>query len=529
MEKPTPQAFADAQVAKGLNVEEVAGALQGAKQDIEWGYSNATYQEYAQEAVNRSVQVTRKDSGPDLPPLENHKTTWTTKTDKSGEKKSSAVHEKVGIKDIGWELRRVTENWPRRIEGLLFYDDNGTIRKIENDTVFTSWLHEHVNVYWRGTPDSDGRACVTRKELFHYMQVSADNYVAFEDMPHEPEIVDHYYGWRGAGGYKPTGEYFDKLVGFFDNSETECDRELIRAMFCTPCWGGQYGQRPAIIITAVDRGYGKSTIADAVGLLYGGPIEYSLSKHTEDKFATRLLTPSALTKRVIRVDNIKGTFSSVILEGMITAREISGHRMYGGEASRPNTLTYVCTGNTMKMSRDLAERAFFIRLGKPPKKREGWIGEVVGHIQEHREKILADIVWTLRGTAVKPFTADRWSPWVAEVLGCCSERPDDVVELNRERREECDETNEECDIIMGELKEDLNSTDENGMRKTIPGAEGFYSTTEIAAILSASFGYKMSAKRANMILMGHIKAGRLPLVRYDRKTGANGFYVQNPK
>src|SRR5690606_18579127 len=102
-----------------------------------------------------------------------------------------------------------------------------------------------------------------------------------------------------------------------------------------------------------------------------------------------------LTKRLVRVDNVKGSAGGALIESLITTREISGHRLYSGEASRPNFLTWTATANTPRLSRDLADRAFIIRLRKP-EPRPGWRETVLGFANVHRDRILADIVHELR-------------------------------------------------------------------------------------------------------------------------------------
>ena len=423
----------------------------------------------------------------------------------------------------GW-----TGEWPRRVANLLFADEDGTIRYLETSEAAFAWLHERFHVYWATGQDVDGRSLFTKKEFVSHHQAVSTDYRAVEYLPHEPEIEGHYYGWRAPEGYEPTGEHLDGLLAFFDNPEAEADRTLIRAAFLTPAWGGLPGKRPAFAILAPDRGCGKSTLASVIGQLYGNPIELSITDTAEDKLVSRLLTPEALTKRVVRIDNIKGSYNSSFIEALITTPFISGHRLYHGEASRPNTLTFVLTGNSLRLSRDLTDRSFIIRLTKPDYQAE-WEDRLYTYLTQHHKFILADIVYELQRPAAASVEEDRYAEWVRGVLARTGGDTDAVVSLNRQRRGECDEELEEAGLIMEAIDERmaLILSERVGSQGGADNTQfTFITSTEMTELLRDSLKEALSARAVKRRLEGHIEAGRLPGVRYRRTEHARGYEVQ---
>ncbi|MDP6507186.1 MAG: hypothetical protein QF886_26400, partial [Planctomycetota bacterium] len=251
------------------------------------------------------------------------------------DKKGNVAEGKTVIPEsrIRMALQAQTDGWPRRVGSLLFYDEKGSIRYLENCNSAFAWIQEQVSLHWNSGLDANNENFVAKPEFFEHLGAKVENYEGVEVCPHHPPLDAHYYAWREPKSYTPTGEHFEKLLSFFDNAETEHDAALIRAMFMTPAWGGHPGSRPAFAIMARDRGYGKSTLAEVVGRLYGGHVELMLESKAEEKFVSRLLTPEAMKRRLVRIDNIKQVYGSESIEGLITSEYISGHRLYHGDAA----------------------------------------------------------------------------------------------------------------------------------------------------------------------------------------------------
>jgi len=144
----------------------------------------------------------------------------------------------------------------------------------------------------------------------------------------------------------------------------------VRACFLTLAWGGPPGARPAWLFTSADdkgagRGVGKSAVAKVAARLVGGHIDLAANERMPDVI-TRLLTPDALERRVVLLDNVKSLkLSWGELEALIRNDSVSGHRLYHGESRRPNTLTYCLTLNGAALSRDMAQRCVIVKLARP--------------------------------------------------------------------------------------------------------------------------------------------------------------------
>ena len=263
------------------------------------------------------------------------------------------------------------------------------------------------------------------------------------------------------------------------------------------------------------RGYGKTTIAKFCGNLYGGTVDLQLTALAEDKLVTRLLTPSALGRRIVWLDNIKNGANSAQLEQLITCPTISGHRMFSGEATRPNNLTYLLTGNCPRASRDMAQRCFFIRLRKPVY-RPDWERVVLDFLDKNRQYILADIAWLLSQPAQKYDFQERHIEWVNGVLSRCGGDTQAIVEMNQKRRLDSDDDLEEASMIR-----EIIST-----RFRNPGESyRFVSSSDMCEALKPVYGKQLTTKSLNNRLKPHITAGRLPGVKHDHTRGGNGFQI----
>jgi hypothetical protein len=343
-----------------------------------------------------------------------------------------------------------------------------------------------------------------------------------------------------ANAYDPDGTHLAKFLSYFDNMETTVDRDLAKALAMTPLAGLIPGQRPAFAITAGDRGCGKSTLAECIGELYGGFIDVRLSERDEDRMVSRLLHDTNLTKRVVRVDNQKGLCSSPVLEYIISTKTLSGHRMYEGDAARPNTFTTIITGNGLRLSRDIADRCFIIRLRHPDLRPE-WKEEVLAYVTNNRAKIIMDMVYELRKPAAPGKYKDRWTAWAHMVLGRASKRPDDIIRLNQDRRNEADEDVEESMLILEALDEAI----KEWIRRCsgAPPEKWEYGvnfetttnpkiirvrTTELAIILTIAFNRRnrpLDPATAGKMVSMHVDAGRFSRLQKDDRKESRGFRI----
>jgi hypothetical protein len=235
---------------------------------------------------------------------------------------------------------------------------------------------------------------------------------------------------------------------------------LILAAALTPFWGGPAGARPVLFIEGLPddrergRGVGKTTLAEILARLAGGHFDF---EHSDDvaRMKSRLLTPAALTKRVALLDNVKALrFSWAELEKLVTIDVISGHRLFHGEATRPNLLTWFVTLNGANLSKDLAHRAVVIRVKRPDPYVDGWKKATLAYVEQHRAAIVGDMVALLHDPPPLPGPASRWGPWEAGVLACVSDPAACLTELAA-RRAAVDADQDVADMVREQFITEL--------------------------------------------------------------------------
>lgn len=95
------------------------------------------------------------------------------------------------MSDIVDDINQRTDDWPRRIDAMLFVDDPkhglGYFDRRATSGLF-GWLRRHHKVEWQ-----EGGNYVSQSELFAELERSATRYNGIEILPHEPPIADIYY------------------------------------------------------------------------------------------------------------------------------------------------------------------------------------------------------------------------------------------------------------------------------------------------------------------------------------------------
>lgn len=505
------------------------------------------------------------DTG-ERPCIQNYE--WRVEKDpQTGAETKKLLAQSIG--SIRGQVIKVSAGWPCRVKApgarvpLLFVDETGgeNVRWISNGEQFAAWLHEQAKLKFNPKQDMEFVNFVRVTDVFHSFggHTTVNEYVAVEARPHEPLMKGHYYAWRPPAGYVPDGRRLAELIKFFDNtfdrdlaavdpelaaSKSQIARGLIAASFLTPGWGGPYGKRPAFCVTAPDRGCGKSTLAWAIGKVWGGALSFDLSERSEAELTQRLLSPDALSKRVMLIDNAKGVLKSAKLEALITDEIINGKRMYTGDASRPNTLTILVTANGVRMSRDMAQRSFFIELARPSY-RADWDKKLSEFITIHGDEIVADCIAILAtAKACESLKiSDRWSRWCEDVLvpACTHPALADVVEgadvgailrANNVRRDDCDEDREEAEMFSNGLFSVLNmelklawKDDFNQWHFAVVDKDHFIAAEKMADYWEQIFGRKVNTKWLKHTLREHREAGRLVGIAEGKTRMANGYLV----
>lgn len=355
-------------------------------------------------------------------------------------------------------LKQLTGGWPKSANGMLFAEGLGH---------HPEWMRKAVETFaWIGGRLSEskenklrwlkGADKVTEAQLHAYLAQTAERFDAVEELPHWPPLPGHYYMHPPLP--QSDGTALRELCRRFSPA-TDVDSDLILAAILTPFAGIEPGQRPAFLIQGQDddkhagRGTGKTTFAELNARLCGGHIELRPTDDW-DRFVTRLLSPAAITKRIVLLDNIKMLrFSWAELEAGITGAVISGRALYIGEGRRPNNLTYWITLNGANMSKDMAQRCVPIML-KRPMYDAAWEEGAIALIEEHRWEIIADIIAILKNPAPALKRFSRWSTWEKAVLSRVAD-PSECQKVIEERQTAIDDDQTEADLVRDGFRQEL--------------------------------------------------------------------------
>lgn len=339
------------------------------------------------------------------------------------------------------DVHRTCHGWPRSCAGVLFAPslDGRGVEWLRDEGRLTAWIQRHAPMRWTGREvavrGEDG-ACapVSRGELLRGLEsLSPERYTSIEALPHHPPIEGCYYLPRDLP--EATGDALAEFVGMF-NADSAVDRQLLKAALLTLFWGAQPGTRPAIVIVSEHgTGAGKTETAHALAAAAGGCLQ-AAAKEDWGRLCERLLDPATADKRAILVDNLKGRLDRGDVEAAITSPDISGRRLYVGNGSRTNNLTWLLTSNLAELSRDLAGRSLVVRIG-PPQHEVDFRDLVTGWLREHGPALVADCIAALAGPAqgeIAPGHSDRFQAWQRAVLTRCQDPDALAVEIQARRR-----------------------------------------------------------------------------------------------
>lgn len=409
------------------------------------------------------------------------------------------------------DINSATNQWPRSATGGLFVPGirANSIDWLDNSSALIGWLGTET-----GSPPvfKKSTGCHTPAEVFKELNRHAIKYEAVEQYPHEPQLKDHYYACEIP--IPGDGKTLDRLLDRFE-PESAIDRDLMKAAFVTPIWGGQGGARPILMPSSdAGRGAGKTTFTKSVGQLTGGTLELSMNED-ESQIKTRLLSNEGLLKRCVVLDNVKSSnFSWGGLESLVTSAEISGKRMFHGEASRPNTLTWMITLNGVSLSKDIAQRSVVIKLAKP--KRSGtWAEETWQFIENNRDKLIADIIGFLKSDRFELSRFSRWASWERDILQRF-ENCEEIQQTILDRQDIADVENEESGIVTEHFETELKRLEYSPDRQDI-----FIPSKICTEWFNAATGEREKTVRVSRKLNQLIGEGTLPRLERNR-TNAYG-------
>jgi len=345
-------------------------------------------------------------------------------------------------------LREVTAqigDWPKKLGSALFHLNDEDVVELNSSKALHAFFANRGQVEFL----EKGIGVISMGVLFESLLQTLPTFDGVSNCPHVPPRDDVYYTHDDLQ-QKAGTEFLDKLVDYF-SPETEKDRLLIKAAFCTPMVNVDGGGRPIFIVeSSAGQGGGKTTFAELVSYLYDAPammFDQKACDKAED-ILKQVLSTSGRKSRVAVIDNVIGTFSSPSIASFITIKEISGRRPYGrGVESRRNDITWFITSNNATFDKDMISRALMVRI-KAHVPDPNWIGSVNAFIADNRIQILEEVRSLLmRPTKISLPPVTRFAEWEKVCLMSCFEDDDTYNQMIKDqidRKEYADDDREFC-------------------------------------------------------------------------------------
>lgn len=413
--------------------------------------------------------------------------------------------------EITRRIYRAADNWPRRVGETLFVHEDERILYMESPSQLFGWLGQKVE---RPPKFFRQAGCHTKDEVVASLKQYAKAYDSVETLPHEPPVATCYYA-HGEFGPSDNFSALRGLVSRFNPSSPE-DADLIICLMATLFWGGPGGARPAFLVTSdAGRGVGKSTFMHFMSQLAGGAIEMSANEDA-GVVRQRLLSPEGMTRRVVLLDNVKTwRFSQAELEAFITSSVISGKRMYVGEGTRSNRLTWLITLNGVSLSTDMAQRCVIIKL-KPHSADGSWLEETSDYIEKNRHLIIGDLIQVMRGPAKTLIRHTRWSKWERDILSRVGD-PDRVQDTIIERQAESDVEVSESGLIEDHFRHAIDNAGyhPDEVKLFIPSAVA-------AEWVNSALRERHSVVAVGRMLIQRIGEGSIRMIEKSKDTSKRG-------
>jgi 5S rRNA maturation endonuclease (ribonuclease M5) len=374
------------------------------------------------------------------------------------------VRHAVPVSEIVASVLYVTNGWPKRLGGSLFWDHEGRCELLETNAALTAYLHARATFKWQVGADNAGQNFLTREELYSAVLSAAEYVEEITAVPLWPQPPGIYVTKRLKIPENASPERFFELLRYF-KPDSEIDQALIQALALTPFWGGKPGSRPLFVVTGPEgigiQGTGKTTLVEVLAILAGGyiAIERVEGKSFSDGVAKQILTESNLSKRVVLFDNLSRTLESQELASLITSTQVTGRPAFERAKARANYFTWAATAVSPELDEDLADRCVVLHLAPPQiDRRPNFRAEVEAFMDRYQLEIVGGALTILKAERT-PIIArhSRYPTWDDQVLGTHS-AANEVLEALRERRVVVNTRDEAMGLFLEELRRRAEST-----------------------------------------------------------------------
>jgi len=207
--------------------------------------------------------------------------------------------------------------------------------------------------------------------------------------------------------------------------ESDTHRANMYAMLLTPLMRRVVPPPyPMFLLSAHQRGTGKSLLAKIAGALHGIVHRPDLSPDDEEirKSITSILMTT--TAPLVNFDNITAPIKSGQLANLLTSRTWTDRKLGGNEtAELTNDRIWLATGNNIRIGGDLRRRVQYIMLdaavAKPEERTDFTELNILGYVEKKRGDLLAALLvlleyWVQRGMPRAALArTDDYSDWTA--------------------------------------------------------------------------------------------------------------------